>query len=557
MLPVTPIAANTNTAGNAAPEADGSFDSLLQQSSDEPASGEGVPADEQEKSRDDAEVMDAAAQAEIVVMLFATPPVLPLPAVAPEAISGSPIADNAIRETTVFSPEEPTTAPERSVERSTPEPIAPTTRQSARAASHSTRPASEPVRQLVRETAAPQQDAKPLPPPAKEAAPAREVANVLGIIPPVQSAIELSADAAIRSTPALSPELAVVMPNEIPTLASERPVEVAPTVPLNGAPTFNHEAASDEPAIAAAPIDAAPATIAAPTAQTNPAESASIIPPKPAATPQPATALVSEATVTVAKAIEFTGMTAAKPGDGMPAPTLQRSQRPAPVTSAEPVSTGVAPVVTSMDGTQTLHPAAVPAAQNGREHSADDRAENTERQPAPELAATGFPHEMPTTFTGNDTVAPIRSADVAQAVTQTFHAAEQMRVSGQERVEVAVKLDGGHDIIIRLHMANGEVTPTIRTESEPLRLALEQNWSRFSQRGSDSDLRITTPVFESPKTSSNMSDLNQQRDQRQRAFNEPAQEFYQSQTPRRNATPNAPRPASLTPMPANGMTLYA
>ena len=158
-----------------------------------------------------------------------------------------------------------------------------------------------------------------------------------------------------------------------------------------------------------------------------------------------------------------------------------------------------------------------------------------------------------TTFASHGATAPIRSADVAQVVTQTIHAAEQLRATGQERVEVAVKLEGGHDIIIQLRMANGEVTPVIRTDSEPLRLALERNWSLFSQRGGDRDLRVTTPVFESPQTSSNMSDLNHQRDGRQRAFNEPAHEFSQPQSPRRNA----PRSAGTTPALTTGVRLYA
>ena len=553
MLPIAPIAATATAPAapeNEAPESGGSFDSLLQQSTGEPADSSG--ADEPGVTADepavDADVVNAAAQAGLFAMLFAAPPIAPQPALATEVISANPIGDigeDSPRESTAFFSEETAPAPARFADRKTQEPTAPAARHTRPEAKPETaaqpaRAPAEPAAKPLRDTAATPQDAKLLP--AKEAASAHEVANVLGIIPPVQVAPDLSGDPAISTTPA------VATTNHIPAAVTGRPVEVTPTV----APTSGDAAASDEPAIAAgsAPV-IAPATSAAPSAQPIPAKIAAPVPRAPETLSQPVVIAA------VSKAIEFTGMTAAKPGDGMPAPTLQQPPRPAPVTSAEPVSTEVAPAVASIDGTQTLHAAPVPAAQNGREHSAHDHAENAERPPTPEFAAAGIPREMATVFSGSDAIAPIRPADVAQAVTQTFRAAEQMRVSGQERVEVAVKLDGGHDIIIHLRMANGEVTPTIRTESEPLRLALEQNWSRFSQRGSDSDLRIATPVFESPRTSSNMSDLNQQRDQRQRAFNEPAHEFHQSQTPRRGTPLHPQRPISPAPTPSSSVSLYA
>ena len=174
-----------------------------------------------------------------------------------------------------------------------------------------------------------------------------------------------------------------------------------------------------------------------------------------------------------------------------------------------------------------------------------------------DIASAILPSEPVNTIARNDPNAPIRPADVAQVVTHTLQAMERLRVTGQETVQVALKLDSGHELTIDLRVVNGEITPFIRTESESLRLALEQNWSHFSQRGGDRDLRVTTPVFESPQTSSNMSDLNQQRDGRQRAYNEPAPDFLQPQTLRRNAHHNPPRPTAPTTAPAEGVRLYA
>ena len=175
----------------------------------------------------------------------------------------------------------------------------------------------------------------------------------------------------------------------------------------------------------------------------------------------------------------------------------------------------------------------------------------------PGIASPTFPGELVNTMPRTDGSAPVKAADVVQVVTNTLQGAERLIASGQERVALAVKLDNGSELTIHLRVANGQVIPIIRTESEPLRAALEQNWSRFSQRGGENELRITTPVFESPQTSSNMSNPHQQREERQRTFNESATEFYQNPTPRRNAPPTPPRPATPLPAPAAGVHLSA
>ena len=149
--------------------------------------------------------------------------------------------------------------------------------------------------------------------------------------------------------------------------------------------------------------------------------------------------------------------------------------------------------------------------------------------------------------------ARIQQADVAQVVNHTLAAAERLRTSGQERVDVALKLEGGQELTIQLRIANGQVTPTIRTESEPLRIALEQNWAQFSQRSGERELQITKPIFESPQTSSNMTDLNQQREGRQRAYQEPASTFAQQYSDKRKVAPGINQASP----PQTGVRLYA
>ena len=246
-------------------------------------------------------------------------------------------------------------------------------------------------------------------------------------------------------------------------------------------------------------------------------------------------------------------MIAAKPGRVMPAPTLQSAPRTESATSAASVSNPYSTERAAIDETQSLRSAPIPAGELGRERSTNEHADNPESPLNPEIEMPGFPREMGSPATS---LAPIRNAEVMQTMTHIQRATEQLRVSGRDRVELGVTLDSGHQLTIQLRMTNGEVTPIIRTESEPLRIALEQNWVLFSQRGGEGDLRITTPVFESPQTSSNMSDLNQQRDQRQRAFNEPAHESFQPPFQRRN-TPSNPRPSPAAPPPTSGVRLYA
>ena len=216
-------------------------------------------------------------------------------------------------------------------------------------------------------------------------------------------------------------------------------------------------------------------------------------------------------------------------------------------------------MVASLGESPSLRHAPVLATENGRERSANEPSENPDNPlvPTPEFLQTTFSSESTPSNTITASTARIQPADVAQVVNHTLAAAERLRASGQEHVNIALKLEGGQELTIQLRVANGQVTPIIRTESEPLRLALEQNWSQFSQRSGDRELQVTKPVFESPQTSSNMTDLNQQRDGRQRTFQEPSGSFAQQYLPRRAPTPGAPQPISITSTPQTGVRLYA
>ncbi len=143
---------------------------------------------------------------------------------------------------------------------------------------------------------------------------------------------------------------------------------------------------------------------------------------------------------------------------------------------------------------------------------------------------------------------PMSRPEIIHIVERTVEAATRLRASGSEQVEVAVRLDGGHELTIRLQLANGEVTPVIRTHSDALKQALEQNWSQFTERGGDRGVRMAAPVFESSQTPSNMTDLNHQRDGRQRPSPEPPAEYL---------PPRRARPSHKTAASQDAVQLYA
>ena len=455
-------------------------------------------------------------------------------------------------------------------------------------------PRVEPLAEPIVEAATPPQDAKRLI--SKEGTSQFDVSNVLGIIPPVQTAPDASVEPAVPIPQTFTALAANTRQHgdtrlgdgeRIGTITSirslDRPLTDAPPVPTspvvvsshapyNAQPADNKRVAQftstipleseqpsfptfgDNPAsVAVAKPDSAPANFAAPAVPHIPAEMTVSAHDTRNTLPPP----VTEPIFAVSEATNVTGMVAAKPGLVMPSATLQRVQPTAPAVTAEPASNAAMADTLPAEAATSPRSTAVLSARNGRENSAEDNAANTDRNPTTEFSAMDLPRVVATASTGAHSSAPVRSTDVAQIVTHTLQASEQLRATGLQRMEVAVKLDSGHDLTIQLRIENGQVTPVIRTASEPLRTALEQNWSLFAQRTGDRELRISTPVFESPQTSSNMSDLNQQRDGHQRAFNEPAPENFQSSPQRRNTPPQIPRPASTSAGLAEGVRLYA
>ena len=154
--------------------------------------------------------------------------------------------------------------------------------------------------------------------------------------------------------------------------------------------------------------------------------------------------------------------------------------------------------------------------------------------------------------------AAITRTDVETIVHRTVEAAERLRVTGGERVEVQVRLEAGQELTVRLHFTNGEVKPVFLTESQELRRAIEQNWAQFSERTSDRSTRVTTPIFETPNSQSGMNDLNQrQREGRERNFSQAqAEAFAAANAPGRNAQrrPSVSGPTLTTPA---GLQIYA
>lgn len=173
------------------------------------------------------------------------------------------------------------------------------------------------------------------------------------------------------------------------------------------------------------------------------------------------------------------------------------------------------------------------------------------------LAPTfGNPLTTPAPATSEPTA--ITRTDVETIVNRTVEAAERLRVTGNERVEVQVRLEAGQELTVRLHFANGEVKPVFVTESQDLRRAIEQNWAQFSERTSDRTTRVTTPIFESPNSQSGMNDLNQrQREGRERAFSQAqAEAFAAANTPGR-VVPRRPTVSGPTLTAPAGIQLYA
>jgi len=248
-------------------------------------------------------------------------------------------------------------------------------------------------------------------------------------------------------------------------------------------------------------------------------------------------------------------------------PDPLKSIAPEPRTAALPADAGASEMVASVDAPRAE--IRMPASA-GQQHSAGE----------PREEQSGFPPQAsdvpaPTTTPVNSFVAPTASAAEPAAASaaepaatvrtqaetiihRTIDAAERLRVTGGERVEVQIKLDAGPALTIRLQLVHGEVKPIFLTDSHELRQALEQNWSQFSERGADRNVRVTTPVFESPSSQSGMNDLNQeQREGRQRAFADAQEAAFAGANPTRRTLPRRTSAVAPAAAPATGVQLYA
>lgn len=528
-----PIATASQTAdgpetpGGFLPASEGIFAALLLLYCEHPVPGREEVAVIAPDGGEDAS--EARVSSDLIAM-FALPSIVPLPApIQPQPLEGEKTqatSDVGPTDRLRILPENRAPVVAQTAEFNTAAPFPATPRKAM----------SVPTREVATK---PQIQETPLPEPA---APMLHIANVRGIIPPMQNALAIAAEPSTRQT--LAPTASV------PTAS----------VPTEATPAITRKSNGDrEPAIPAVIPESAPAIFSQKAESSIPDVIKIPAPPTPTSSVAAGPTQVSEEMTPVSTVANFGGMVAANPGRDMSSPTPPRLQNPKAATPAELSGKEAARISVPSGESPSLRNTPVFATENARERFANNHSETTERPliSVPDILPTPFSSEPTPTIKATTSTAPILPSDVIKVVHHTLTATEQLRTSGQERMEVAVKLEGGQELTIRLHMANGEVTPIIRTESESLRVALEENWSLFTQRSGDRELQISRPVFESPQTSSNMSDPNQQRDGRQRAFQEPAPAFAQPYLSRRPSTPGNPKPISTTSAPPNGVRLYA
>ncbi len=535
-----PIAAAPSAPGGSelactqVPKGEGSFDSLLQQHSEEPVETSDPAVvtkgeTEQIKTADDGDPSDVLISAGLVAM-FGLPAIIPPQALVQTQPTEGVISDNAAevgsKDTSTGSSEVPAPGFIQPETESTAAPFP--------AAPQKITP------EMPREIATLPQS-KDTPPP-EPVTPVLQVATVRGIIPSAQNAMRIQAEANSKSAPAPFPTSPPVVSIEIPTATPDIPSE-----------------AGSEPAIPATTLENSPAILTEPIEQPIGAENKTTTPPLPAVRPDAEAPATPPQIAALPEVKNTSGMQAAKPGRVMSAPTLQRQPSQTAAIPAPVPAKGAQSTIPTLGESISFRNAPVLSTESGRQRSANDDSRNPERSPVtnPDFSAMPLASEPTTTSAAVSSSTPIQPADVAQVVNHTLAAVERLRLNGQERVDIALKLEGGQELTIQLRVANGQVTPIICTESEPLRLALEQNWSQFSQRSGDRELQITKPVFESPQTSSNMTDLNHQHDGRQRAFQEPENTFAHQYPLRRNPAPTVPQPTSTISTPPKGVSLYA
>lgn len=268
--------------------------------------------------------------------------------------------------------------------------------------------------------------------------------------------------------------------------------------------------------------------------------------------PAPVQASVTAETV-VHGSLEVGGTSAAMQNRVMPEPVKSRATEPktaalsadrsAPESVASPVEIRLPVPAQKQDTTG--------------EHGGEKPGFQPPPNDAPAPVAT-FANSFAAPAAAADEPAAVSRTQTETIVHRTMDAAERLRVTGGERVEVQIKLDAGQTLTVRLQLVHGEVKPIFLTDSHELRQAIEQNWSQFSDRGADRNVRLTTPVFESPNSQSGMNDLNQQqREGRQRAFADAQEAAFAGNVPFGRNLPRRTNAAAPSAAPVSGVRLYA
>jgi hypothetical protein len=124
-------------------------------------------------------------------------------------------------------------------------------------------------------------------------------------------------------------------------------------------------------------------------------------------------------------------------------------------------------------------------------------------------AATEFRGQAATPIQVADPISPATTAEFHAAthfVEHTMETAERVSLRGDNHVEVQMRLPGGKDVTVSLHLANGEWKPVFKTESQSLCQALEQSWQRTAAQPSDRAVRFGTPVFESSQSQAGLAE---------------------------------------------------
>ena len=226
--------------------------------------------------------------------------------------------------------------------------------------------------------------------------------------------------------------------------------------------------------------------------------------------------------------------------------TTTEPLRASSLTTAESSATFSTAIVTPHHA-PTPHPSPEDYQQSPDEHP-QDATPHSESSQSPLLSS--FPDATSPLPTPKGNLSPITPA-LDTVIQRTLEATERLRASGNEQLEVKVRLDSGHEVTVSLHLSRGEIKPTFLTDSAELRHALENHWNQFSDQNPERSVRITTPIFASTQTESGQNNLGQKhRDPRDQTPTHPTESHPYRSTPNtrnpRSTSPTIPQPTTQT-----------